>query len=157
MGGAPEEENATENRLPAATEEEEKAFEEYQKEIEKQQPQILSYENLLERKETEEKKAEIKRLRNRLGERCTNLHSQQYKDPTSTDRLGKRFEYYQDIVNQVDRNTLFEGDIDKQLKLLRLLASRESDTSAAEKIIRQLAIFETELRQENRKIERESK
>lgn len=106
------------------------------------------FKELIKRKAEKENKEEIKRLLNKIGERYMQLHGQERLNPTGRDRLGKNAQYYHDIHTGIANNTLFKGDTDKQLELLRILASPESEVTGAERLIRDLAEFEYRMRKQ---------
>ena len=108
--------------------------------------QNRDFQELIKRKSEKENKAEIKKLMNKIGERYMQLHGQERLNPNGKDRLGKNAQYYLDIFNGVSNNTLFDGNIDNQLQLLRILASPESEVTGPEKLTRDLAEFEYKMR-----------
>lgn len=103
------------------------------------------FKQLEQQKSIDDKKDEVIKLNNKIGEKYMNLHGQERLNPGIKDRLGKSAQYYYDIWNGVRSNTLFEGNLDKQFKLLSLLASQESEITKAEKIVQQLKPIEEHL------------
>lgn len=122
------------------TEEEQKDFEEYHRQVEEQQGIITSYEDLIKKHEIDDKLKDIKKWVNKLGEKCVQMHSQSYKDPGAVDRLRKGPQFYRDIVENMRNNPdiFLNGDIDRQHRLLQLLASPEYDTKEPLGIIEEL-------------------
>lgn len=116
--------------------------------IPEEEPKNKDFDELIKRKTEKENKEEIKRLTNRIGERYMQLHGQERLNPTGRDRLGKNAQYYLDIHSGIGDNTLFNGDKEKQLQLLRILASPESEVTGAERLIRDLAEFEYRMRKQ---------
>lgn len=106
------------------------------------------FDELIKRKSDKERNEEIKRLNNKIGERYMQLHGQERLNPTGRDRLGKNAQYYLDVFSGVAGNTLFNGDKDKQLQLLRILASPESEVTGTERLIRDLSEFEYRMRKQ---------
>jgi monoamine oxidase len=134
-----------EEERPTATEDEQKDFEEYNKEVKKQKQQIDSYESLLVAKERGEKQKDIDKWLKKLSEKCNQLRSQEYKDPTIRDRLGKRSDFYREIWENMhfNKDSFLGGDLDKQHKLIKTLGSREADETPVGKIKQALQEFES--------------
>jgi hypothetical protein len=99
---------------------------------------ITSHEELVNQAKAETKKEEINKLSEKIFMKYMNLHGQERLTPDICDRIGKSADYYLEVGNAIKNGTLFGGDIDKQLKLLKLLASEEAETTKPEKIIAQL-------------------
>lgn len=132
-----------EKEYPQATEQEQKDFEKYQKEVEKQKETISSYEDLIAAKERNEKQKDIDRWLKRISEKCNQLRSQEYKDPDIRDRLGKRSDFYREVIDSMyfNRDSYLNGDLDKQHAFIKLLGSREADETHPTKIRQQLQDF----------------
>ena len=103
-----------------------------------EQKENNDFKELEYQKSQDDKKAEILKLNNKVGEKYMNLHGQERLNPGIKDRLGKNAQYYHDVWSGVKNNTLFDGDIDKQYKLLSLLVSQESEVTKANILIQQL-------------------
>lgn len=139
--------NTIEEDRPQATEQEEKDFEEYQKEVERQNAVIQSYEELIKRAENEDKLKDIKKWTNKLGEKHMNLDAQ---GPDARDRLGYSGNDYLEMFKAIhtDPDIFLGGDIDAQHKLLEILAVKEPEGVPTENLVRELQIFEYRLKKD---------
>lgn len=122
-----------------ATEQEQKDYEKYVREFDKQHEIIDSYEKLLIKKEQEETRKELDRFMNQIKLRAGRLRAQGKK---AQDKYGKTSQYYTDIWNAIksESPSFLGANLYKQHRLLELLVSEYDDRRKPEEVIRDLAI-----------------